>query len=214
MAREYFCAYHSLIESLEPFGDAERGRLFTAMLVYSKSGEELQLSGNERYIWPTLRGMIDRDKWKYAGNCETNRENGKKGGRPPKPNGFQKNRTVFSETEKTQEEEKEEEKDKDKDKGKEEDIKTRKARFTPPTLQDVQDYARQRNSPLDPVRFFEYFDAGNWVDSNGKPVRNWKQKFITWEEHAKRDAGKKSLHNEKTSNPFLAMLMEMEENGE
>ena len=29
--------------------------------------------------------------------------------------------------------------------------------------------------------FFEYFDTGKWVDAKGQPVRNWKQKFLTWE---------------------------------
>lgn len=53
--------------------------------------------------------------------------------------------------------------------------------FVPPTLEEVQEYAKSRNSNVDPKRFWDYFDAGNWKDSKGKPVKNWKQKFITWE---------------------------------
>ena len=30
-------------------------------------------------------------------------------------------------------------------------------------------------------KFFNYFDVGNWIDSNGNKVKNWKQKLITWE---------------------------------
>ena len=65
-----------------------------------------------------------------------------------------------------------------------EDKKVRKrtpAPFVPPTLQEVEEYAKSRNSSVDPKRFFEYFDVGNWVDGKGNPVKNWKQKFITWE---------------------------------
>lgn len=120
MAREYFCAYHSLLESLTPYGDAECGRLFRAALEYSATGRAEEFRGNERFIWPTLKQMIDRDKDSYKATCDANRENGAKGGRPKKT----KNRPVFSETEKSQEEEKE------KEKGEEEE---KEEMITPPT---------------------------------------------------------------------------------
>ncbi len=101
MAREYFCAYHSLLESLTPYGDAEVGRLFRACLQYSMTGEDPDLRGNERFIWPTLKQGIDRDKSSYEATCLKNRENGSKGGRPPKN---RENPPVFEETKKSQEE--------------------------------------------------------------------------------------------------------------
>lgn len=65
MAREYFPAYHSYLEVMEALTDAEKGRLFTACLLYSKTGEVPQLSGNERYLFPAFRSQIDRDKKSY-----------------------------------------------------------------------------------------------------------------------------------------------------
>lgn len=59
--------------------------------------------------------------------------------------------------------------------------KSARTQFVPPTLDEVKDYCAERNSPVDPVQFFEYFSEGNWKDSKGNPVRNWKQKLITWE---------------------------------
>ena len=56
-------------------------------------------------------------------------------------------------------------------------------KFTPPTLEEVQDYAKERESSTDPVKFWQYYDAGGWKDGQGKPVKNWKQKFLTWERH-------------------------------
>lgn len=53
--------------------------------------------------------------------------------------------------------------------------------FVPPTLQEVEEYARSRNSTVDPKRFWDYFNAGGWKDAKGQQVRSWKQKFITWE---------------------------------
>lgn len=58
-------------------------------------------------------------------------------------------------------------------------------KFTPPTLEEVKAYCHERGDKVDPKKFFDYFEAGKWHDSEGKPVRNWKQKVITWEKHAK-----------------------------
>lgn len=79
------------------------------------------------------------------------------------------------------EEDIEEEKDKDKELKK----SRRSKRFTPPTLEEVEDYCKSRNNKVDAKRFWEYFDSSNWVDSHGKNVRNWKQKVITWESYNK-----------------------------
>lgn len=57
------------------------------------------------------------------------------------------------------------------------------SKFTPPTLEEVQAYAKERESSTDPVKFWQYYDAGGWKDGQGKPVKNWKQKFLTWEKH-------------------------------
>ena len=111
MAREYFCAYHSFLEAMEPLNDAERGRLFTACLIYSKTGESPELRGNERFVFPGCKAQIDRDKEKYGSFITKQAENGKKGGRPPKPTETQKTQAFFEKPKKT--------KGKEKEKGKE-----------------------------------------------------------------------------------------------
>ena len=88
MSLEYFNAYHSYIEAMEPLNDAERGRLFTACLLYSRTGEALKLRGNERFVFPGMKSQIDRDKQAYAKRCEINRQNGRRAlaardGHPP-----------------------------------------------------------------------------------------------------------------------------------
>lgn len=57
----------------------------------------------------------------------------------------------------------------------------KKKKFVPPTLEEVKAYVAERKSNVDAEYFFEYFDTGNWIDSQGKPVNNWKQKLISWE---------------------------------
>lgn len=64
---------------------------------------------------------------------------------------------------------------------------SRASAFTPPTLEEVEEYCRERNSSVDPKKFYEYFAAGDWKDAKGNKVKNWKQKILTWE---KFDGGK------------------------
>lgn len=67
--------------------------------------------------------------------------------------------------------------------------KNTRKRFIPPTLDEVREYCESRNSSVDPVKFFDYYSAGNWKDSKGDSVKNWKQKVITWERKEEKNAG-------------------------
>lgn len=65
--------------------------------------------------------------------------------------------------------------------------RTRKA-FTPPTLEEVRAYCRERNSSVDPDQFYAYYTADpdrQWIDAKGNPVTSWKQKMLTWEKFDK-----------------------------
>ena len=111
----YLKIFLDTLDAIEPLGDAERGRLFTALMQYAKTGEAPQLYGNERFIFPMMRAQVDRDKEEYQAFCEKQAKNGAQGGRPKnpkKPSLSQKAKKAmgFLETQKSQD------KDKDKDK--------------------------------------------------------------------------------------------------
>lgn len=63
--------------------------------------------------------------------------------------------------------------------------KVKESKVHIPTREEVREYVKSRNSSVDPDKFFDFFDAGEWVDSKGNPVLNWKQKLITWESKSK-----------------------------
>ena len=67
------------LDAMELLGDAEKGRLFTALLVYGKSGEAPQLGGNERFLFPMMRARIDREKAAEQEISKKRREAGKRG---------------------------------------------------------------------------------------------------------------------------------------
>lgn len=75
----YIKLFLDYLDAIEPLGDAERGRLFTALLQYARTGEAPQLGGNERFLFPMMRAQVDRDKADAAGLSEARSAAGKKG---------------------------------------------------------------------------------------------------------------------------------------
>lgn len=79
-----------------------------------------------------------------------------------------------------------------KDKGKNEEItetkspahfskrSRKKKEFIPPSLDEVEQYVEENGMVIDAKYFFDFYAAGEWHDSSGKPVNNWKQKALTW----------------------------------
>lgn len=188
MAREYFCAYHSYLKSIEPLNDAERGRLFTALLEYSSTGAAQNLPGVERVLFPTMKEQIDRDGERYIERCNTNRENvlrrytnvDERIREPTKPTKKKENSKTSTMSKQSQ--------------------STRP--FHPPTLEDVEKYCRERNNGVDAKRFYDYYADADWTDQNGKKVRNWKQKIIAvWERTAERSENDAPVERDYTAAP-------------
>lgn len=95
MAKKYVKAYFDWIEQMSALSDAEKGRLFTAILEYARSGREPENSGREGLVFPTFKATLDRE----AEIAAINAENGAKGGRPVKPIETENNRTKPTKTE-------------------------------------------------------------------------------------------------------------------
>lgn len=56
--------------------DAERGRLLLCMQRYAAKGEEMELTGNERFLWPVYRVRIDQARQVSAARAEAGRRSG------------------------------------------------------------------------------------------------------------------------------------------
>ena len=170
MARAYFNAYHSYLKSIEPLNDAERGRLFTALLEYSNTGVIPELRGNERFIFPTMKEQIDRDSKCYEDQCEKNRRNIEKRWNES----IRSNTTVYDripdDTKNTKEKEKEKEKE----------GKKARPRFTPPSVADVEAYCIERGNSVDSERFVDFYTSKGWKVGK-EPMKDWKAAVRTWE---------------------------------
>ena len=172
---KYLKVFVDFADKIELLGDAERGRLFTAMLEYASSGAEPDLRGNERFIWPTAKSEIDRQSESYKARCETNRNNA--------ASRYDSQRFVTSRSDSHQD------KDKDKDKDKEQEKKNisfppdgvkDSARAHRPTVEEVAAYCRERGNRVDAERFVDFYASKGWKVGN-QPMKDWKACVRTWE---------------------------------
>lgn len=58
---------------------------------------------------------------------------------------------------------------------------SKRGRFTPPTLQEVQAYCTERKNTVNPERWLAHYEANGWrVGKN--PMKDWKAAVRTWEQ--------------------------------
>lgn len=69
-------------------------------------------------------------------------------------------------------------------------VLSKEKRFVPPSKSDISEYCRASGYDIDVDMFYAYYSEGNWHDSNGNPVKNWKQKVITWHKKSKKPSNK------------------------
>ena len=75
---------------------------------------------------------------------------------------------------------KEKEKEMCKEKDKESLPTQSAARFTPPTLQEVKAYCKERNNSVDAKKFVDFYKSKGWMVGKNK-MKDWKASVRTWE---------------------------------
>lgn len=90
-------------------------------------------------------------------------------------------------------------------------IDNKRVVFTPPTRDEVLDYARSKSAVALGEKFYDYFVEGNWKDSKGNKVKNWKQKFLTWLGHTTPDKSNFSTGRQYTREEMNANFQKIDE---
>ena len=171
----YIKIFVDYLDAIEPLGDAERGRLFTSLLTYARTGEAPQLGGNERFLFPMMRAQLDRDIAAMAGVSEA-RSKAAKASKSSKCEQMQQMQANAANADKSS-------KDKDKDKDKDDDKKgngAREARFTPPSVEEVAAYCLERENNVDASRFVDFYSSKGWMVGKSK-MKDWKAAVRNWE---------------------------------
>lgn len=89
-----------------------------------------------------------------------------------------------------------------------EDKETKRKRFVPPTLEEVQAYCYERNNDVDAERFIDYYTSNGWLVGKNK-MKDWKAAVRTWERNGYSD---KQAPKKTETNDFMAELQAMYQN--
>jgi len=73
------------------------------------------------------------------------------------------------------------------------------ARFTPPSLDEVRAYCKERGSRVDPEKWHDFYTAKGWMVGKNK-MRDWKAAVRTWEKEDAQAFEQKRLGRKETSN--------------
>lgn len=171
----FFCQ-DAYLEKTAKLSDQEVGRLFRALMTYHATGEAAELKGREEIAFDFIRDDIDRDEAKYAAKCEQARQNRAKAGNTgtgvdggqrrstETDGGYKSNRKEIYE--------------------KETPLTGRKekprSRFSPPKVEEVAEYCRERGNNVDPELFWSFYESKGWKVGN-QAMKDWKAAVITWE---------------------------------
>ena len=184
--------YHDIREPLELLSDEERGRLFLAILNYSEFGEVPEFSGALSMAFAFIRNAVDRDAAAWEDKREKRRVAGSMGGKQRVAN--QANATFAKQTEQSQANQAVPvpapvpvpvpvpapvpapvpvKKDGEAD-------TPPRARFSPPSVEEVSAYCRERRNGVDAQRFVDYYTANGWrVGKNS--MKDWRAAVRNWE---------------------------------
>lgn len=66
--------------------------------------------------------------------------------------------------------------------------KTPRAKFVPPTVEEVQAYCDARCNGISAQRFCDYYASQGWKKNNGQPVKDWQACVRQWEERDRNEA--------------------------
>ena len=201
---KYLKIYTDFAKDMEMLGEAERGRLFTAMLLYAETGKEMALYGNEKYLWGTAKKNIDYQRDSYEKRCDVNKRN--------ITIRYESLRTAT----KTYESKQEEEKSKEiynstqienstpsipikpetnsttvrNESSTPTTVPSRSSVVTqsvkpsrnviPPTLQMVSDYCESRRNGIDPQAFIDHYTSNGWMVGKTR-MKDWQAAVRTWE---------------------------------
>lgn len=175
MGREYVPIFFDWLEVTQDLTPEEKGNLIDAVVAYA-SGQEYEhyLTGGCKIAFRFLKGQVDRN----AAISDARSKAGSNKREQPETNA---NKPEQTGTKFPKEKDKEKEEDKEKDK---ERVTERKPRFSPPTLEEVTGYCRERGNGVNPQRFIDYYQARGWELKPGQKVKDWRACVRTWENHS------------------------------
>lgn len=150
--------------------DEVLGRAVKAAMAYFDGSETVNLGPLEAAVFAALRADIDTAFSEYKRDVENGKRGGRPrkkppltGGRPPQPRGTQGEGEG------------------------EGDIEAyiaaatpQRTRFSPPSVDEVTEYCRERGNHVDPATFVDFYTARGWK-AGSAAMKDWRAAVRTWE---------------------------------
>lgn len=201
MERKQFTWYRSYYDALKELPAEEFRDIVLAVCAYALDGEEAELSGVARAIFTLIRPTLEvgRSKAENRSRAEQALPSAEQTGNKP---GQTKNKPEQTDNKRKQTDNKPEQTRKEKEKEKEREKESENdsycsppppsgpKRFVPPTLAEVQSYVAQRQSPVDPQGFIDFYASKGWMVGK-TPMKDWKaacRNAETWERWSRTEA--------------------------
>ena len=208
MERKQFTWYRSYYDALKELPAEEFRDIVLAVCAYALDGEEPELSGVARAIFTLIRPTLEvgRSKAENRSRAEQTSISAEQTGNSPeqtknKPEQTQnKRKQTGNKPEQTRNKPEQTRKEKEKEKEREKESENDSycspppppgpKRFVPPTLAEVQSYVAQRQSPVDPQGFIDFYASKGWMVGK-TPMKDWKaacRNAETWERWSRTEA--------------------------
>lgn len=180
---QYLQIFADKEDLLAPFDDAERGRLFTAMLKYALHCEEMELPGNERFIWPVFKQMIDQsrealDNKRKAGSARQQAAAEASSVQQTAADGSTSKQTA-AQGHINQESRINKQELRNNNNNEGEEKRARVARFTPPDAAEVAAFAKEHGLAINAEQFVDFYSAKGWRVGNS-PMKDWRAAVRNW----------------------------------
>lgn len=176
MEREQFTFYRSFWEALKELPKKDQLPFVMAICAYAFGEESKPMTGAASASFLLVRPVLDKANKRSA--------SGKQGGSKPKANGKQTEANQ-KQTARDIEGEREEEREIEKDIYPPTPLRgPGEAKRDIPVFDEVLEAAKIMGCPELAKPFFDYYAAGGWRDSDGRPVSSWRQKLTAWKTRA------------------------------
>ena len=188
MARNYAALPHEYIEEFKELSYEEIGRLVSALLHYSATGEDVKPEGNERFLWRRVVAQEDRFQESYDEIAKSRSEAARKAA-----NARWSVREDANACERMPSDASDANTNTDTDTKTDTHTHTNTLPsiegelYAPPTAEEVTAYAGELGSSVLPERFVDYYASKGWMLGN-TPLTDWKAAFRNWhrEEQARK----------------------------
>mgnify|MGYP004455014641 CR=1 FL=1 len=217
MRREQFTFYRSYYDALRNLPEKERAKVLFAILEYALDEQEQnKLEGVCAACFLLIRPTLDSGRIKAANRknkTKTNEEQNENK-TETKPEQKRKEREVEKEEEYEKEREREVEGENDSSPPK---PPAAARRFTPPSIDEVAAYCRERGNGVDAQRFVDFYASKGWkVGSTG--MKDWRAAVRNWEGRDRKEIMAASsagsgpmLKHQYTQDDYKHMVVDLDE---